>query len=326
MRNKSIRCTHSRSLAVPLRLAPCIFFTHRASIILTLLILMVPGWLNASVIRVRAVAFTDVPGQHNADDTGRIEATDASASAVFSGSFLTPAGTSSSGDAMAHAAATLGALSVYSAAATNDFAYSFSAVDANASAEFRDLLMVSSSTVPAGTPVSLRFTLWFAGFVTASGGAVNGQNTSEYSVSSTLSFGSGLSAVGVNFSGRDLTPATPVSESRSVTIGANVGDTLVLDGFLQVHAWVAKGGTAVSDFGQTAHFYGDSLTPGVTLLGESGRDYTSPAPVPEPATPVLLGGGLLALLVFSHGCSQRGSAIAVLWRDVVRRSNSERLC
>ena len=51
--------------------------------------------------------------------------------------------------------------------------------------------------------------------------------------------------------------------------------------------------TSISDYSNTANFYADSLTPGVSLVSASGHDYASP--VPEASSCLSFGGLLVGL-------------------------------
>jgi hypothetical protein len=74
----------------------------------------------------------------------------------------------------------------------------------------------------------------------------------------------------------------------------------------QASAWAGRQSTgggyfawseATANAANTAGFWIEVMTPGVTLSSASGHDYSSLPAVPEPASVLLLGGGLAAVLV-----------------------------
>jgi PEP-CTERM motif-containing protein len=80
---------------------------------------------------------------------------------------------------------------------------------------------------------------------------------------------------------------------------ASAGDTLFVENqlFTEDDAGTQFGvDSSMADVSSTASFFLDVLTPGARLLAASGLDYATPlASVPEPASLVLLGAGLLGV-------------------------------
>ena len=157
-----------------------------------------------------------------------------------------------------------------------------------------DVLHVDSTVLAVGTPVDLTVTLSFAQIVTLSEAAsmyLGGGYFATYAANAGNGASVYLTANGqddVNATGSSAILHTFVgqyinlSESMSGGVSATYIDGVVRDG----HA----------DASHSAHFYVDSITPGVSLSADSGHDYlSSAASVPEPSSTALLlaGAGLI---------------------------------
>jgi hypothetical protein len=85
--------------------------------------------------------------------------------------------------------------------------------------------------------------------------------------------------------------------NRQFSFTVQDGWKVDLQGSLQLSAAIDAGRNgliAEADFENTARFFIDSQTPGVTFVSDSGHDYSSAA-VPEPGATVLLTAGILPL-------------------------------
>ncbi|MGI4788604.1 MAG: hypothetical protein ACRYFS_07115 [Janthinobacterium lividum] len=164
---------------------------------------------------------------------------------------------------------------------------------------FSDILTVTSATLAAGTAVVLQQTLVADDTITL------GNDYSFAYVGGYLSLDSYADAT----RGSSLGSVTFADHSQDTyihnvqgTVQAYVGEQLYLFGNLGSttgSSGVDYAGTtfATGDAGDTAHFYIDSLTPGVSYTTASGQSYSLPAAVPEASTTVSFG----LLLAFGMG-------------------------
>jgi len=155
----------------------------------------------------------------------------------------------------------------------------------NETASISENVQVLSTTLALNTPVDLVFNLSFAQIVTSSEPQslyLRGNYTAAFVVHdshNSVQLNSAADTVGVlhTFVGETIN----LSEQMFGGTYAEYIDQQARS----VHA----------DATHSAHFYIDAQTPGVSLLAESGHDYSSAtiAPVPEPASLALLCSGLV---------------------------------
>ena len=162
-----------------------------------------------------------------------------------------------------------------------------------------DTLYVESSTLANGTPVSLSVEFDLA--VDFSPPAVfdspiDGSVHASFFASPTRT-GGGLhldylyDASGPAFTGRPL---------LSGTMAAQVGDLIPLDYYTRTHALVSRsqeeqpGASTSATLNGSVGITVDEATPDVTLIADSGYDYTQT--VPEPSAAASLGAALIGLL------------------------------
>ena len=170
-------------------------------------------------------------------------------------------------------------------------------VDGSASgeglSEVDDTLHVESSTLANGTPVSLL--VEFGLYVGYSPPAVFG-NPSEASVhakffASPTRKGGGLHLDYIyDASSPGVTGASP---PLSGTMAAQVGDVIPLNYYTSTHIQVA-GASASATLNGSVRISVDGATPDVTLIADSGYDYTQT--VPEPSAAASLGAALVGLI------------------------------
>jgi hypothetical protein len=160
-------------------------------------------------------------------------------------------------------------------------------------AQFDDEVVVGSSTLAKGTLVSLTFTELFSSQAMFSNDPT-GDASSSFIQSKFVMDDLRDDSMGFTF----LDGVGAFTNTRTVVVA--VGDTLDVLGQLFAHGEAASnhGGSSSFSFNDPMSINIDAITPGVTLLSDSGHDYSTLAPaggVPEPATWALLCGGFLGL-------------------------------
>ncbi|WP_197046902.1 PEP-CTERM sorting domain-containing protein [Paucibacter sp. KBW04] len=162
-----------------------------------------------------------------------------------------------------------------------------------AQATFFDTLLVTSSTLAEGTPVSYRMDLSINGTLSSpsfeSGGYLSADGLAEMRLRdkdsgqiATLSWDAKKNATGV----------------YSLILNTQVGHTLTINGMLyagaDVSSYARTGRNAEADFYHSAYYQLAPSVAGLNTTGLSGHDFLATA-VPEPASYLLLGLGLAGL-------------------------------
>jgi hypothetical protein len=149
---------------------------------------------------------------------------------------------------------------------------------------WQDTLTVTSSTLTAGTPVDLLFTMSFK-FSTV----CTGSNTSP---SATVEFIAGSQNAIASSTACNATFAGTSPLDFKTVVGANTA----VEGFM--HSVSGAGSSVQVD--PPANFSIDSGTLGATYTTASGFTYFTPSTsVPEPSSLILFGSGMLTLMDFS---------------------------
>lgn len=174
-------------------------------------------------------------------------------------------------------------------------------------AGFGDTLVVSSSTLPVGSPVTLQMTMSFNVVISENQGAM-------FFIQYELGNSAGQ-VVDFQRSSQPFSsiPAQVFGFTHPVTFADTVGDTLRLSSMLNVGIYQYFDGQSYQsgplagsyiynqpsvDASHTSKVFLDSLTSGVDIVAASGHDYGTPpvSPVPEPAEAPLMLLGLAALV------------------------------
>jgi PEP-CTERM motif len=176
-------------------------------------------------------------------------------------------------------------------------------------ASFDDTLVISSNTLAIGTPVTLQMTMSFDAVITANAGAL-------FYIRYELGNSAGQ-VVDLERGSQTISNLPPqvYGFTYPVTFADTVGDTLRLSSVLKVGIYQYFDGQSYQsgplegsyifnqpsvDASHTSKVFLDALTPDVTLVAESGHDYSTVqappvSPVPEPAAASLMLLGLAAL-------------------------------
>ena len=216
---------------------------------------------------------------------------------------LTPTTTSSAatmtyGDTNGFVTASMGQFHSYSTAYYGNTGFNeYSTTDVRASSS--DSTTVTSPTLPVGTPVTRHFSMGVSGTLTSPNVSAGGAYESfAYATFSIVDYYNSNNTLYLSY---DSETSTAVLAGD---INCNVGDLLTLSMLMEVTTYVSGDylfthpDTSTVDFSHTIQFFGDSGTPGTSLVSASGYDYTA---VPEPSTLAMFGLGMISLA----GCRLR---------------------
>jgi len=193
----------------------------------------------------------------------------------------------------ATATATFGRLRAQSSASAGAIGASAAT---SAKTQTDDTLHVQSPTLANGTPVSLSIVFFvFDGYVSSPTTA----NAGRGYVLARLDAGTGHVGGGLHLF-YELAPDIVSSPDLSGTVAAQVGDAISLTYQINTSTKAAfpypeaPGGIASAVLGGSVLISVDGATPDVTLIADSGYDYTQT--VPEPSAAASLGAALVSLL------------------------------
>lgn len=150
---------------------------------------------------------------------------------------------------------------------------------------FNDKITLTSSTLPAGTPVQLRYSVLFD--VATSGGAGGAPVF-------TVSLGQFADCCNAVFNQWNATTTAPAALTQGVLVWG-VGQTVDLTGRLAVGTGQAHRVPGLATAEGTVRYFVDAMDPQVQIVSASGYDYRMAAPVPEPAAWATLVAGLALL-------------------------------
>jgi hypothetical protein len=268
---------------------------------LALMLLAVPAISQAQNYQLTANVHSyaaDFLGNTNAVDDKNLNLID-KPQALALNALNSHASVSSGGDTSAKFLGSIGMLKAYASASypycCDAQGHTVQSGYANSTAQgtFFDTVMVSSSTLAMGTPVSYRLDL-----------SINGTLSSP-----SFEMGGFLSADGLaemRLRDRDSGEQASISWDAkkqaggvySLTLNTRVGHTLNINGMLYAGAYVSSGAlnrSAEADFYHSAFYQLRPSESGLNTTGLSGHDFLATA-VPEPSSMLMLALGLLALL------------------------------
>jgi len=150
---------------------------------------------------------------------------------------------------------------------------------------FNDKITLASASLPAGTPVQLRYSVLFD--VATSGGT-------GILPAFTVSLGRFADCCNAVFNQWNATTPAPAALTQGVMTW-NVGETVDLTGRLAINTGQAYREPGLATAEGTVRYFVDALDPQVQVVSASGYDYRMAAPVPEPQTCALLVAGLALL-------------------------------
>jgi hypothetical protein len=153
-------------------------------------------------------------------------------------------------------------------------------------------IVVSSSTLPPGTPVTVQVTNILDGSMTLSGDVTTFGYVFEASQLIEQGDEIGCADQEVN---SVFNSSFDIDTRQNYDICTSVGSMLTLLVALEIDLNGGGQWSATANLSDTAGVYIDSLTPGVTITSGAGIDYATPQitqSVPEPATLALLGLGI----------------------------------
>lgn len=150
---------------------------------------------------------------------------------------------------------------------------------------FNDKITLTSSSLPAGTPVSLRYSVLFD--IATTGGAGGAPVF-------TVSLGRFADCCNAVFNQWNASMAAPPALTQGIMTW-NVGETVDLTGRLVVGTGQAHRAPGLATAEGTVRYFVDALDPQVQIVAASGYDYRMAAPVPEPEAWAMMVAGLALL-------------------------------
>jgi hypothetical protein len=170
-------------------------------------------------------------------------------------------------------------------------------------AKFSDDLLITSESLPLGTPVSIQFTM-------------NLEGTTLFDSFSSLPSNTGLDSsiflIGqVNGTGHVYHElhrygrAVNVTGDTTFTVGSAVGASLTLAGTLDINVrsdFQSLANSGLSDYLNSAKFFATPADPAITIVSASGHNYSA---IPEPGQAALVVGAALGGLGLWRTARQR---------------------
>ncbi|MEO6277242.1 PEP-CTERM sorting domain-containing protein [Roseateles sp.] len=178
------------------------------------------------------------------------------------------------------------------------------------STSFSDRFVITSSTLPIGTDVQYQAVVSMD-FSSSGGGGYFGFGWQVGSYDLFLNLPNGFEGLPTQF---DTWRHVPLTFNGKVGDAVDVGSTLgvtttVASGFWG-DSYLGDSNVAFIDASHTARMFLDPITPGITLVADSGHNYSISA-VPEPATWGLMLGGLGLLVAARRRRALPGSKPAL---------------
>jgi hypothetical protein len=157
---------------------------------------------------------------------------------------------------------------------------------------FVDWVTVTSDTLPAGSPVFIQLSQTIDGTYVVGGLNPSGAMFSYLGagVNRWIQTNENVSSNGVV----SIYNSTSNSTTGSSIFAFAVGNRFQLVGDLYVHVLTGTNASIEGQFGSTVNYFLDSQTSGITLLSDSGHNYSSSPVAPEPMSSVLfVTGGIM---------------------------------
>jgi hypothetical protein len=212
------------------------------------------------------------------------------------------------GSSRGSALSTPGALHAFATASSFDWVGGYAFDVAEAAAD--DYLKVgSSSGLAPGTPNTLLFSFSVDDTVTPYDTIPFFAEQAEVHASYFANDTSIGGATSGDYLDGNLNGVSNPPNTLTFSLPSEVGDVIHIDMLLYVATQAAGiGANATADAGDTASFYVESLTPGVTLTAESGHDYSPIASLPDTGMGMLFIMGLFGLICCYGGLQRNKPA------------------
>jgi PEP-CTERM motif len=186
---------------------------------------------------------------------------------------------------------------IASTSATSSDPTTYAEADASAVIRFDDQFMLVSSTLPAGSQVTITEELGLHDSISSSSNT-GGACSSASAVGDITLTGFGLT---LDDSGCGLTPTASTTVTMDLGTVADIYGSLTVQStsFAEFSQGFGTSSSNTADAFDTGSFY-IYLPPGVTLISASGATYAPPTggATPEPGTLLLLGSGLMVFAPF----------------------------